>query len=354
MVGTYENPGGAMAYAMRIARTEGHRIQCQAGMDACYKAKDMGADVLKQWDATLDARTRESHQQVDGQVRELDEKFSNGLMFPGDPSGGAAEVVNCRCALLQRARWAMDEDELQTLKDRAEYYGLDKTENFDDFKKQYLKAVESSSQTVSPVKVDSKQTKTFTELDDYMQKNYGVKLSSDIYNLDFETVQDAVAGVEWTMQQFPKTKGYLKKINTNKKGGVMNCTGDTISCNADLFDGHYYAGNHVFFTTTGVHESTHMLEGYLIDGITSSKKEFAVMWNDHTVAKQITKKAIQNLPDDMVRDKKVWQIYETISPDASINSSEAIAEAVSDVYKHGENASPLSKEIFKILKEMAR
>ncbi len=93
--------------AVRIARTEGHRIQCQSGMDACYKAKEKGADVVKQWDSTLDGSTRESHIQVDGEIRELDEKFSNGLMFPGDPSGGAAEVVNCRCALLQRASCAV-------------------------------------------------------------------------------------------------------------------------------------------------------------------------------------------------------------------------------------------------------
>lgn len=126
--------------AVRIARTEGHRIQVQSGMDACYKAKEKGADVVKCWDSTLDGATRPSHQKVDGEIRELDEKFSNGLMFPGDPSGGAAEVINCRCALLQRAKWALDEDELETLKKRAEYFGLDKTENFEDFKKKYLKA----------------------------------------------------------------------------------------------------------------------------------------------------------------------------------------------------------------------
>ncbi len=133
-------PGGAYAKALRIARTEGHRIQCQSGMDACYKAKEKGANVVKQWDATLDSNTRESHSQVDGEIRELDEKFSNGLMFPGDPSGGPGEVVNCRCALLQRAKWGLDKAELQTLKDRAEFFGLDKSNQFDDFKKKYLKA----------------------------------------------------------------------------------------------------------------------------------------------------------------------------------------------------------------------
>lgn len=132
--------------AVRIARTEGHRIQCQAGMDACYKAKDRGADVVKKWDATLDGATRESHIAVDGEIRELDKPFSNGLMFPGDPSGGAAEVVNCRCALLQRARWALDEAELDTLKERAAFFGLDKTKNFEDYKQKYLKAASGINQ----------------------------------------------------------------------------------------------------------------------------------------------------------------------------------------------------------------
>ena len=124
--------------AIRIARTEGHRIQCQAGMDACYKAKDMGADVVKQWDSTLDARTRDSHAKLDGEIREIDEPFSNGLMFPGDPHGIAAEVINCRCALLERARWALGEAELKTLQDRAAFFGLDKTDTFDDYKRKYL------------------------------------------------------------------------------------------------------------------------------------------------------------------------------------------------------------------------
>ena len=130
--------------SIRIARTEAHRVSQQSTMDAMRKAKDKGADVVKQWDATLDAKTRPSHQMVDGEIRELDKPFSNGLMFPGDPHGSAGEVVNCRCVALQRAKWALDEDELDTLKERAEYFGLDKSENFDDFKKKYLEVIEKA------------------------------------------------------------------------------------------------------------------------------------------------------------------------------------------------------------------
>lgn len=130
--------------AVRITRTEGHRVQVQSGMDACIKAKGSGANVVKQWDSTLDKRTRPSHRKVDGEIRELDETFSNGLIHPGDPNGIAKEVINCRCALLQRAKWALDEAELDELKERAAYFGLDKTANFDDFKKKYLAAADST------------------------------------------------------------------------------------------------------------------------------------------------------------------------------------------------------------------
>lgn len=136
--------GSGLSNAKRIARTEGHRIQQTSARDAQQTAKKKGADVVKQWDASLDKRTRDSHARVDGEIKELDEKFSNGLMFPGDPSGSAAEVINCRCTSNTRARWALDDAELQTLKERAEYFGLDQTESFEDFKEKYLRAVENS------------------------------------------------------------------------------------------------------------------------------------------------------------------------------------------------------------------
>lgn len=164
--------------AVRIARTEGHRIQVQSGMDACYKAKEKGADVVKQWDSTLDGSTRESHQKVDGEIRELDKPFSNGLMFPGDPSGGAAEVVNCRCALLQRAKWALDEQELVTLKERADYYGLDKSDNFKDFKKKYLKAVEKELEnSVKSIKIIFEEAKSIKEAETFA-KSLGIQTVS--------------------------------------------------------------------------------------------------------------------------------------------------------------------------------
>ena len=131
-----------LSNANRIARTEGHRIQQASAMDAQKTAKEKGADVVKQWDSTLDGATRKTHRKLDGQIREVDEPFEmdgKKAMFPGD-FGDPAEDCNCRCASLTRARWGLDEDELKTLKNRAKFFGLDKTEDFKDFKKKYLKA----------------------------------------------------------------------------------------------------------------------------------------------------------------------------------------------------------------------
>ena len=176
MVGNYARMnGGALYNAMRITRTEAHRISQQAAYDALKKAKDNGADVVKQWDATLDKRTRPSHARVDGEIRELDEPFSNGLMKPGDPNGRAAEVINCRCQLLQRARCALDEDKLDELKERAAYFGLDKTANFEDFRRKYMPASIANSENSGIINAE----KVFTTTDDPMRETFGDGLTSN-------------------------------------------------------------------------------------------------------------------------------------------------------------------------------
>lgn len=105
--------------ANRIARTEGHRIVETAAYHAQQQAKDRGADIVKIWDAALDAKTRPSHARVDGEIRELEEKYSNGLKYPGDPAGAASEVVNCRCRSRTDARWALEADATKMLGDTS-------------------------------------------------------------------------------------------------------------------------------------------------------------------------------------------------------------------------------------------
>lgn len=169
--------------AKRIARTEGHRIQQTSSRDAQYAAKKKGCDVVKQWDASLDGRTRDSHARVDGEIRELDEKFSNGLMFPGDPSGSAAEVINCRCTSNTRAKWALDDGELQTLKERAEYFGLDKTKNFEEYKEKYLTAADKVAAQKPDVSATTQKLSASMDKADYEEYRKLVEGNPDIAKL---------------------------------------------------------------------------------------------------------------------------------------------------------------------------
>ena len=99
--------------------------------------------MVKQWDSTLDSGTRPTHKRLDGQIRETNEPFvisdTKKAMYPGD-FGYAEEDCNCRCVALTRAKWALDEEEL---KERAEYFELNKEDDFNAFEEKYLKAAES-------------------------------------------------------------------------------------------------------------------------------------------------------------------------------------------------------------------
>lgn len=86
--------------AVRTARTlttgaeNGGRFQCSKRLEAA------GVEQEKQWMATLDKRTRDSHRALDMETVPMDQTFSNGLMYPGDMSMAHTkpeEVYNCRC-----------------------------------------------------------------------------------------------------------------------------------------------------------------------------------------------------------------------------------------------------------------
>lgn len=84
--------------AQTIAQTETCRVMSEAAQETYAAAKEQyGLKVKNEWVATLDGDTRKSHRDIDGEVREIGEKFSNGSLRPGQ--GAPAEAINCRCCL---------------------------------------------------------------------------------------------------------------------------------------------------------------------------------------------------------------------------------------------------------------
>ncbi|MEG1497555.1 MAG: phage minor head protein [Clostridiales bacterium] len=191
--------------AALIAQTEGHRIQNEAKMDAMGAAKGHGADIVKQWDSTMDGKTRKSHKELDGQIRELDEPFEIGGrsgMYPGG-FGAPSEDCRCRCAVLQRARWALDEDELETLKERAAYFGLDKTNDFADFKVKYLKNAGKNGTLIKNLDLDDMQL--FAE---------GENINTDV----IKEIYDVIHRGELSGQYYISNV-LIKSIPPDEKGG---------------------------------------------------------------------------------------------------------------------------------------
>lgn len=89
------------ASAVRNARTAYTSAQNGGRMRSFESAEAMGIKIKKMWVATKDARTRESHRDLDGEKRDIHEPFSNGLMFPGDMnSDEPGELYNCRCTMV--------------------------------------------------------------------------------------------------------------------------------------------------------------------------------------------------------------------------------------------------------------
>lgn len=248
----------AINNSIRIARTEGHRIQQRSALDAQYAAKEKGADVLKQWDSTLDNRTRPHHRRLDGQIRELDEPFEVDGLKAQAPGyfGKPKEDCNCRCCLLQRARWALDEEELQTLKDRAAYFGLDKSADFADFKQKYLHLPDDAD-TID-VKSGNWQGINFPQ--NYKTKKEAIKALSDKYGISFsdsrkypidETILcDAVSWMDAFEKEYP---GFVK--SNPAKLPKLVCKAPSSMKNAVGYFQYYYNGTPVEMALNGKYHS---------------------------------------------------------------------------------------------------
>lgn len=87
-----------------IARTETHTA---ANFGAQTAAELTGLDMRREWVSASDERTRDTseadHVDANGQIVGMKEPFivsGERLMFPGDPAGSAANIINCRCSVV--------------------------------------------------------------------------------------------------------------------------------------------------------------------------------------------------------------------------------------------------------------
>ena len=129
--------------SLRIARTEGHRISQESTYNVQVEAKKKGADIVKEWDATLDGKTRPNHRFLDGQIVDIDKPFKNAdgdeAMYPGG-FGIPSEDINCRCCVLQRAKWNLNNDKFTKMNGETnKLMEFKNKEDYEEFKKEFWK-----------------------------------------------------------------------------------------------------------------------------------------------------------------------------------------------------------------------
>ncbi len=89
-------PGVSSGRAGVIAANEVHTSLMSGNFDTLKAA----GYQTKTWLTAGDSDVRGSHQRLNGKTVGINEKFPNGLMYPGDPSGPPSEIIGCRCDLI--------------------------------------------------------------------------------------------------------------------------------------------------------------------------------------------------------------------------------------------------------------
>jgi SPP1 gp7 family putative phage head morphogenesis protein len=205
--------------AFTIAQTEGGRIYSEAKYHSQLKAQEMGADVYKQWDATRDSRTRPDHKALHGQLRKVDEAFDIGPYSAQHPLGfGVARLdIRCRCDTLQRAGWALDDDEIEQLREQGDIVEIE-AEDYGGFKKQYNQRVKMNLQLFA--KDEDIDTGNLEKYMDYLYNDEGSLVVTD----DFTNVNHYTIPKKYKNYAVVNHKGWNGTVDRtiyNEKGNMI-------------------------------------------------------------------------------------------------------------------------------------
>jgi hypothetical protein len=115
-------------------------------VDGFKRANDMGIDVVQEWVATIDGRTRHEHRILDGQRRKVGEPFEvegEKIMYPADPTAPYRLIMNCRCTLIGQIKGF--ERNTRAYREDKDLDGM----TYDEWKYSKKKAVEHPTKSVN-------------------------------------------------------------------------------------------------------------------------------------------------------------------------------------------------------------
>lgn len=206
----------------------------------------------------------------------------------GDP----AEDCNCRCALLQRARWALDETELDTLKERSEYFGLDKSKDFEDFKGKYLNISEKDIRKVD-LTTSFIPAQTIEEAEEYIKQFIGNGYSPIFKNqaiykgISVENANEInkVLTELYSQYDLPKISGIKTISSTSTQGKKVFSSSDAVAAYNPIEHGIFINKNVLKNATTLASyneeaEKAWNLVMSNIDNLSGKEKELALLYKN--------------------------------------------------------------------------
>ena len=373
---------GGYSNAVRLVRTEMNFVNNQAHADSMSAAGVAYYEFI----ATLDNRTSTQCKTRDGETYPLEEKTVGFNYPPLHP--------RCRSTVAPYIEGASRSGK-RVAKVGGETIHIPASMSYRDYEAVYVRkemtfeqwqAVPKSSksrskspdnvQELTPQPKGAVYCKNFEELQTYWKTNYSVRLNKPLANLDFEAVREATQGIESVITEFPKAGKFLKKMKVENLDDAFMCAeyeGFITFSKTDFSDVESFreivslmADDRDLPKNTKIkgiaaHEMGHLLERALIDKYNGGIPE----WENGTYAKKVVKEAAINAQknsqgvkafsiapsNEALFNNFLERLQKNISNYAVDEScSETIAEAVCDYITNGENASRLSKEIWKLLK----
>lgn len=340
--------------AERLLRTEIARVQTQAQAES-YESN--GIDEYEYVACGL-KDVCPLCKEMDGKVFKLKDMEIGENAPPMHP--------NCHCATAPHS-------------DRKEYEkwldGLANGEHslrLDEWKER--QSEKSKGFLMSKVKEKIEKTsndKRYADLSTEWKNDFNIEIDESVKELNYSSVSRALKSLRNMLNQYPEINKYVKRISTSEHGAmVFRPNENDISLNPKFFKdpdayrnlikeqverGYWIKGTTI--ESDMVHESAHVLEFVFLNRNVNYKntlqKENA--WNNCNEAEKIVLEAFNNLrAKGIIKGKKLNDLIKDISGYASINNSEALAEAFSDCFINGNNAHEISKEIKRLVETKLR
>lgn len=371
--------------AIRNARTCVTSAQNAGRLDAMKRERDMGIAIKKVWLATLDSRTRDSHVALDGEERELEEKFSNGLIAPANDGGVGKpeECYNCRCRLgRQFDKYKTDWTNLDNR--RHEKLGNMSYEQWKEEHRKHAEEVtkrrEKKIQTKAQVDDISPTDKITASLS--IEEN-GLKIS----NLPTESQELIASAVEKCVKKCPQLVGHLTKIEYKAEMGDALASSESLTGKINISDAFkdfeklkadYEYNVKIGFNPEGtsvenviIHELGHQIDGLMTkQGLyDATVNQYGIIRTSQRVQKEVLEKlgyfeyAQQQRQywydkgyrkrdlSEMMEAEKTEFIQDNLSRYASRNSNEFFAECFSE-YMTSKNPRPAAKAFGGILEKL--